>query len=126
MKALALVLAASATLSSSAFAKVLGVQIKDGYSISYDRVYESDSGYADINDCTTTVRNAKGKILAQASVFLTTTPGFCGEIHRNGTAVYSYSTESDGGYREEFCFRSELSHLGWSSPELVDTSLCGR
>ena len=127
MKTLALCLSvtASASVSLVASAEVLGVDIQNGYSIRYDRVYESDSGWADINDCTITVLNAKGKVLAKNEVFLSTTPSFCGEIDRNGTAVYSYSTEADSGFREKFCHRSALVGARWSSPVVVDNSFCG-
>jgi|GEM_PF-6351538 len=125
-------LAAFAAHTGVAYAGSLhGVTLAPGDSITYVRSYDSDSGWADINDCDITIRSSKGRVLFHSLVNLNETPMDCGGISRNGSALFVYDASadftSDGDLAKFSCTRFTTDGAGqWANPTLVATSHCGR
>jgi hypothetical protein len=102
--ALSLALAASALLPAVASAEVVGIKLKDGYTVSYTFSYESDSGYADINVCEVVVKNDSAVQVASKKIDLNDVRFNCGGVARNQTATYRAFVESDSGHTDRGCF----------------------
>ena len=125
-------LAAFAATTGVAHARSIhGVTMSPGDSITYVRSYDSDSGWADINDCDITIRSSKGRVLFHSLVNLNETPMDCGGISRDGSALFVYDATadftSDGDLAKFSCTRYTADGAGqWANPTLVDVARCGR
>ena len=124
-------LVAAAVNAGVAYAgSIHGVTLAAGDSITYVRSYDSDSGWADINDCDITVRSSQGRVLFHTLLNLNETPVDCGGISRSGAALFVYDansdTTSDGDLPKHSCTRHTTDGTGaWANPTPVETARCG-
>lgn len=111
----------AAALAAPALGSVQGVKLADGDTVTYTFDYESDSGWADIYDCTITVRDAAGKVRFDKTFNLHDERVYCGGVSRNRTATFLYRRDSEGGHTDHTC----LELVPGAAPKVVDLKPCG-
>lgn len=119
-----MILATLASLigTSTAFAGTIKVQ--DGSKIRYERKYESDSGYADINECVRHVWTSAGVYVGAETVHDLNDEKnvLCKGLKPNEkSAPYYYAQDFDSGHTDKWCFT-----VVGNARKTVDLAFCGK
>ncbi len=103
-------------------------ELAQGQKVVYSWNYESDSGYADTNECVQNIFSAQGKLLSNTIVhdFVAhrgTENVFCADIARNQSKTYGITY--DAASSEFYCHRETTSPLGGVDRNYASEWLCG-
>lgn len=90
--------AAALFVSMTAQADVQGYEMQVRDTVTYTFNYSSDSGYADIFDCTIVVKNKENQEVFRTVVNLHENRIRCGDAGRNQSVSYLYRTDVDSPY----------------------------
>ncbi len=101
--------------ATAAQGAVLGVNIENEFTVSYEKEYSSDINSRGLNHCTVSVFNQDGWLLKTAEFDLFRTPIFCGALLSSGKADYLYlqtvvpdsNSGGSGAVIERKCKRTE-------------------